>query len=139
MKRVLLLAAVLAAPGVAWGQTLTANEFAAFAPEKLGQQVTVASCYASNASSAGVDCVTFAPPQAANDLNWSVVIPLDGNTIDRPSLLRALNNCADLNHREQCKVSVTGIAYDAMAEMNIKDAHTYGIKNARLNWLYPAH
>lgn len=137
MKRVLLLAAVLAAPGAAWGQTMTANEFAAFAPEKIGTTVTIASCYASNASSAGVDCVTFGQPKAYDDLNWTVLIPLDGNTIEHTSFLRALNHCTDLNHRDECRVSVTGEVRDLMADMGIQGSHTYGIKGATLKWIVP--
>lgn len=116
-------------------QTMTANEFAAFAPQKIGQVVTVDSCFASNASSAGGDCVSFGPQQAHDDLNWSVVIPLDGNTIDRQSLLHALNKCADLNHKPDCHVSATGTVRDAMADMGINDTHMYILKSATLKWL----
>ena len=114
---------------------MTANEFAAFAPQKLGQVITVDSCFASNASSAGVDCVSFGPSQSPDDLNWSVLIPIDGDTIDRQSLLHALNNCADLNHRPDCRVSVTGTVHDAMADMGINDNHVYALKSATLKWL----
>ncbi|MCP1214615.1 hypothetical protein NKW53_00845 [Acetobacter orientalis] len=114
---------------------MTANEFAALAPQKIGQVVTVDSCFASNASTAGVDCVSFGPQQAHDDLNWNVLIPVDGNTIDRQSLLRALNNCADLNHRTDCRVSVTGTVRDAMADMGINDTHMYVLKAATLKWL----
>lgn len=136
MRRILFLVAALC-PWPAWAQSLSSNEFAAFAPEKIGQTVTINSCYAANASSAGVDCVTFAPAQHSNDLNWSVIIPIDGNSIDRPSLLRALNNCADLNRRTECQVSVTGTVYDAMADMGIQGDHSYALKNATLKWLSP--
>lgn len=114
---------------------MTANEFAAFAPQKIGQVVTVSSCYASNASSAGVDCVSFGKPQPYDDLNWSVLIPIEGDSIDRESLLRALNDCSDLNRRPECLVSVTGEVHDAMADVGISGNHMYVLKNATLNWL----
>lgn len=135
MRRILIGLVALSIPGTGWAQIMTANEFAALAPQKLGQVVTVASCFASNASSAGVDCVSFGPQQAHDDLNWNVLIPVDGNTIDRQSLLRALNNCADLNHRSDCHVSVTGTVHDAMADMGINDNHVYALKSATLKWL----
>jgi hypothetical protein len=83
----------------------------------------------------GSDTVACVAVQSGH-LAGSVLI--NGPTLDRESLRRALRQCpGDPNAKgaqPECTGDVTGLVYDVLAELGIPNDPTLGIKNSIISW-----
>lgn len=120
MKRcifgILALLSTLAPP--AWARDLSALDFLVDGKALDGQQVTVKDCTVIGAMSSIVMCSAI---RRGNSVG-SVI--LDGDSMDRSALRRALNECSDMRPAAKCAVAaVTGkVRINRMGDVRIDGA-----------------
>lgn len=77
-----------------------------------GQRVTVSGCQIQNASSDSVTCSAGRPGSFL----------VDGRTLDREGLRRALKTCAGWSQSDDCRADVTGEVGESLGNPKLKDA-----------------
>lgn len=104
-------------------KTMDAIDFAIDGPTLVKQKIQVTGCKFSSVGTLYVTCNSQA--------NTAVNVGIEGKTLDRESLRRALKECAAFKESDNCVGSVTGVV-----EQN--SAGDIGLTKAVIDWTKPA-
>jgi hypothetical protein len=120
------------------------NDFLVDGRSDIGKRVTVTGCQFMFASA---DSITCAAVKIGNNGSPSFLgqILIEGSSLERENLRRALNNCTDFPPRigKECSGDVTGTVYDVFSEIYAKWGLKYdgpltlGLKNSAIEWAVP--
>lgn len=105
----------------------------------MGKEITIRGCHFGNASAFGIDCLAFKENGSDRSADWLGTVIIDGPTLDRESLRRALRTCTDFGRRPQCTGDITGTVYDPYAELGVRGNAVIGVKNASITWTTTQH
>lgn len=112
--------ALLASPAVAWD--LTGLDYLVDAKAYGGREVTVRDCTIIGAMASIVMCNVQSRGKSVGN------VLLDGDTMDRTSLRRALSRCPDMEPAPRCRVALI------LGKVRINGAGEARLENATIQW-----